>query len=67
MCRHGFSPSIYKICRCDSYSIRRHDVRRHDGKTDTVPFYTAGLEIARENIIKYEAQKNELQYVQTFP
>ena len=60
MCRHGFSPSIYKICRCDSYSIRRHDVRRHDGKTDTVPFYTAGLEIARENIIKYEAQKNEL-------
>ena len=57
--RRGFSCSVYKICRCDSYSIKRHDERRHKGETDTVPFYTVGMEIARENIIKYGAQKFE--------
>ena len=57
--RRGFSCSVYKICHCDSYSIKRHDERRHEGETDTVPFYTVGMEIARENIIKHEAQKFE--------
>lgn len=57
--RHDLSPSVYKICRRDTYSIKRHDARRHAGKTDTVPFYTAGMEIARENILKHEAVKNE--------
>ena len=57
--RHGLSPCIYKICRCDAYSIKRHNGRQHAGKSDAVPFYTAGMEIARENILKHEAQKNE--------
>ena len=34
-------------------------MRRHDGNTDTVLFYAAEMEIARENILKHQAQKNE--------
>ena len=57
--RRGLSCLVYKICRCDSYSIKRHDERRHVGETDTVPFYTVGMEIARDNIIKHETHKIE--------
>jgi hypothetical protein len=59
--RRGLPGSVYKISRCDKTSIQRHNNRRHKGRSNIVPFYTQspGLEVARQNVLKYEARKLE--------